>query len=41
MQSKKNQKKKAVKKGILLKKLRNHSKSLKLQQNTKICHKFT
>ena len=41
MESKKNQKKKAVKKGILLKKLRNHSKSLKLQQNTKICYKFT
>ena len=29
-----------LKKGILLKKIRKHSKPLKLQQNIKICHKF-
>ena len=30
-----------LKKGILLKKTRNHSQPLQLQQNIKICHKFT
>ena len=29
------------KKGILLKKIRNHSKPLKVKQNIKVCHKFT
>ena len=29
------------KKEILSKKMKNHSKALKLQQNIKICHKFT
>ena len=31
---------KNLKKEILLKKLKNHSTPLKLQQNIKICHKF-
>ena len=30
-----------LKKEILFKEIRNHSQSLKLQQNKKICHKFT
>ena len=30
-----------VRKRILLKKIKNHSKPLKIQQDIKICHKFT
>ena len=30
-----------LRKGILFKKIRNHSQPLKLQQSNKICHKLT